>query len=415
MKVGVLPPNNFAVENVSYTVNKEVYSAGIPGYPHFFQRDLGSRSKQLSLTIALIADENYSLATLNNMLTAMIETAEAVVVDLTDVYPGVFGVGFVRRSPPSLELPTFTRTGLEVDLLPPWGFTVLNEGNARLWDLDRMGVGSRLDPTVVNSKFIVNWNSGPKTISYEMIVDHEGASAGWVKLELFIPDALAAEKARIYSWNGAAYVLFADYGATPSYTSGNLYYLDGQTATTKWGSGLGARLYDVASLNAVGNPLAGDSAAGAMTYSGMFGTSKRIGIAIKFPASTMSRSLSGSGAADKVRLKIVFYFNDEYTTYQSLPSTTAPPLTPGETKRGPLSILAADSTADGVILRLMDYTGLKTFYEWRNNGGLYLIDKAGYVPSPPSGDTTIIYKNPADGITYVRKVVANLMRDLRVV
>jgi hypothetical protein len=411
-KLGNLPSNNFIITHgVALEIEKDIYVANLPSHPYRLQRDIGGRNKRLIIPIVLRADANYPIGRLRNIVAAMVESGEAIIIDATDLagMENIFGIGYVVDRPPEMGLPNWTETRLTFQLLPPWGFIYTNTGIAELWDLERMTHGSRYDPTAMDSVFKVDWVSSPKKISYEVIAVNTGATSDFIKLETCIPNALASAKYKLYSWNGTSYVLFADAGAA-TYNSGNLYYLDGQTATTKFGSGAGCRIYDYASTGAVGNPIAGDVNAGTMTYSNSFGTSKRFGYAIKFPASTGSRAVTGSNAANKVRLKIEIFFDDEYTSYQLKPSAVAPPMVVGESHRGPVTILAENSNTTSKSLILTDYTGAYRYAEFRQDGGMWWVDSFTYQADNPSGDESVIFRDPTSKRLAIKRKLHGSVR-----
>jgi len=283
---------------------------------------VGTASQSLSTTRAkynaLVSGRNVVAHRLPNYRFPVLydlNGGDPVIVDLTDVHRGEFFIGYPLGDPVPLTGSGGVETTLRLQLLPPWNTTIVNTGKAELWDLNPLNQYSVLDPTEGYCEFQVDWTA--KKVSSELILVHKHSLDAWLYLEWMRPDNSADPEARAYSWDGANYQLFADWTGAGSYTSGNLYYLDGQTATTKWGLGLGCRLYQEGDRGAAANPIAGDAAAGAMTYSSHFGTLKRMGIAIKLKPDTGSEDLSGANASNKTRIKIETFFADPNgkTTY----------------------------------------------------------------------------------------------------
>lgn len=241
-----------------------------------------------------------------------------MIFDATDTYDGVLFFGKPREFRWLLDehegtIRNYSFTFFE---LAAWGTLYINNGNARMADLLYTHLQKWLNPLWGRNNIDID-RTGEDVTFETYLLNTIDAAAAWSRFEMFVPDVLASAKCKVYSWDGAAYhsTPFLNF-QTPTYNSDYLEFLDGVTATTKYGSGNGAACYDQGALGDTKAVLAGDSAAGSIVYSMMIGTKYRLGFAVKMPAKTDSDDLTGSNAANKVKIKVEISYSKDKTTYE---------------------------------------------------------------------------------------------------
>jgi hypothetical protein len=176
----------------------------------------------------------------------------------------------------------------------------------------------------------------------------------WAKVEVNVPDTLAAsgEKYRAYAWDkGASAYLTAPFLTDTNADNTQLKFLDQTLQSRILATGKGITVYAQGARGS-NQTATGDTAAGSITYSMNFGTTQRIGFAIKLPPEDWQDSATAGISQCKLKLE-VFYAALGTTTIVGLTPPPPPPTAPWTLIAGIIVAVVAVTAVGGYLAILL--------------------------------------------------------------
>lgn len=312
VKLGSLTASDgLYIQDVDPQYTKKLISYDIRNYGSIFY-DSGVRFRRFTVSAELVMPDGTSIDPTFQKMQSYARRKLPVIFDLTDEYPSFgFLIGvitdFPARLPPGQKF--WAPISFTFQLLRPWGTMIVNEDSfICVRDLTWKGDLGVADPTIGVHNF--SYNESGKEFKAEFVIwnSHPAANRDSI-LEFFLPDNI--DKFHVESWDGSAWQMFLN-DTTDTYDSDKLYYLDGQTATQKWGSGNGAALFDFGERGDTVAVKFGESIADE-EITIRAGTMKRVLVYIKYPPKT-SAGLQSAPYATRIRITGV-YTGDDDTSY----------------------------------------------------------------------------------------------------